>query len=586
MKKIFILLFIILITSCVRQDFTLNSQSLNMPKIGLNIVNEKVFVILPQRDLVNDDIDKYYKELKNKYENFDSIVLIWANHITNDSDTSFPKNSKYCYKEQKLECIDWRKLNLFGSGNVIPIFVTKDNYIEVKEHSLWNNFQFINKYFTKSDVYWIVLKVSTNESDNLNKLKEKIESYNFVWKTLFIASVDFSNHVNEKVAVFHDLNTLKYLNWNFSSKLEVDCPNCLYLIKNLSKDSNKTFFDLFDRTSADTKLKINSNFGNTSHIYWEFTNTWITQNEKAFSGSFQYSKFEMIGTWSENNNEVSWIFFWDTHFTRRFSDTRNPYANQENYLKCFYSNKNTNKNQNFSHNKLFYSFDFVWVNLETSVWEKSECQDSSKSIIFRTEPKYLDNFKEIWINLFWISNNHSYDCWKIWFESTKKYLREKWLNFYWDGRWTEENIFKTTVNWTKIAFFWFNDTNQPIDEEISNNKIKLLKKEWYLVIVNIHWWYEYHLTSNERQKKLAKWFIDNWANLIIWHHPHVVQEYEIYKWVPIFYSLWNFIFDQPFKDTLLWYWVVFSINNSGIKYNILEFKRDNKSYMIDCDSLR
>lgn len=233
---------------------------------------------------------------------------------------------------------------------------------------------------------------------------------------------------------------------------------------------------------------------------------------------------------------------------------------------------------------MFYSFDYVWVNLETSVWNENECQKSSKSIVFRTEPKYLENFKDIWINLFDIANNHTYDCWNIWFESTKSYLNEKWLYYYWDWRKTEENILKKEINWTKIAFIWINDIASIFDKNKKLEEIKQLTNSWYLVIINIHWWNEYNLNSNLKQQNLAKDFIDSWAKLIIWHHPHVVQEYNIYKWVPIFYSLWNFIFDQPFEDTITWYWIVFAINNFWIKYNIIEFKRNSKNYMLDCDS--
>ena len=41
--------------------------------------------------------------------------------------------------------------------------------------------------------------------------------------------------------------------------------------------------------------------------------------------------------------------------------------------------------------------------------------------------------------------------------------------------------------------------------------------------------------------------VDSGADIIIGHHPHVIQNYEIYKERPIFYSLGNFIFDQYFS---------------------------------------
>jgi len=69
-----------------------------------------------------------------------------------------------------------------------------------------------------------------------------------------------------------------------------------------------------------------------------------------------------------------------------------------------------------------------------------------------------------------------------------------------------------------------------------------------LVIVNIHWGVEYEHFFNPYQKEWGRALVDAGADLIIGHHPHVVQGMEIYKGKPIFYSLGNFIFDQYFSE--------------------------------------
>jgi gamma-polyglutamate biosynthesis protein CapA len=64
-----------------------------------------------------------------------------------------------------------------------------------------------------------------------------------------------------------------------------------------------------------------------------------------------------------------------------------------------------------------------------------------------------------------------------------------------------------------------------------------------LKILCFHWGNEYiHIPSLD-QRKLAYKFIDNGADIIIGHHPHVIQPFERYKKGIIFYSLGNFIFD-------------------------------------------
>ncbi|HXG23747.1 MAG TPA: CapA family protein, partial [Chthonomonadales bacterium] len=44
-------------------------------------------------------------------------------------------------------------------------------------------------------------------------------------------------------------------------------------------------------------------------------------------------------------------------------------------------------------------------------------------------------------------------------------------------------------------------------------------------------------------QQIARAAIDAGADMVIGHHPHVVQDTEIYKGKPIFYSLGNFVFD-------------------------------------------
>ncbi len=573
MKKILFLFLVILISSCQKQELIF-AQKIEK--------NEKVFAIIPHHNLVNKDIDSYYQNLKNTYTNFNNIVIISPNHFGLEA-RSFPKDGKYCFLNQLNSCVNGKAISSFWEKKMIASFEEKENYTNIKEHGIGNHFQFIQKYFQKSSVYGIILKIETKETENLKLLEKILQSYDFKGKTLFVASVDFSHHTNEKIAVFHDLKTLNYLNGTGSSELEVDCPNCLYLEKNLAQKNGDNFFNIFKRTSNDKNLGINSNYENTSHIYWEFSPQKNDSQATVFSGSYLSSQFEKNSKTPWNKNQIFWMFFWDMHFTRWFDDKKNL-LEIEDHLQCFYSNKDKNKKPEFWHNRLLYSFDFVGANLETSVWEKAECNKSDKSILFRTEPKYLDYFKKIWINLYNISNNHSYDCWQSGFDATKKHLSERGLYYYWDGRKTEENILKKEVNNTKIAFVWFNNIDFFWEDTDKVKKIEKLHNEDYIVIVNIHWWQEYITHSNKRQQDLARKFIDAGANLIIWHHPHVTQEYEIYKWVPIFYSLWNFIFDQPFEETLPWYGIVFAINWSGIQYNIVEFRRNKKNYAIVCQS--
>jgi len=91
---------------------------------------------------------------------------------------------------------------------------------------------------------------------------------------------------------------------------------------------------------------------------------------------------------------------------------------------------------------------------------------------------------------------------------------------------------------------------------LSDNKTKKIIKTIKMVksskpdnflIVSLHWGEEYKLINSLAQQKLAHQIIEAGADLIIGHHPHVVQNIEKYQGKLIFYSLGNFIFDQYFS---------------------------------------
>jgi poly-gamma-glutamate synthesis protein (capsule biosynthesis protein) len=462
------------------------------------------------------------------------------------------------------------------------IFEKKWKRYYFQEHGIGNHFLFLNKYFSKSKIYSVIVNPVSRDKESQKKLSDFLLEYNFSWDTLFVASVDFSHHVNEKIAIFHDKKTVDFLNDTSDEKVEVDCPNCLMIVKDMAYKKWNTSFEITNRTSVDTQTWLNSNYDNTSHIYGYFSqkSEWNTFPENP---NILQSTFENFPQ-KDNKNFVYGMFFGDAHFARRMSDPLNP-RKPEEYFACLYHNKDTKKDPSLWHNRMLYGYDYVWVNLETSVAQADECQTSSKSIRFRTPPQYLDDMKKVWINLFTFANNHSLDCWKTWYQATKAYLQEKNLLWYGDMMW-EKNVLLEEKNGTKIAFVGYNDVDTKINPEQKAQDIKKLTQQWNIVIINIHWWEEYAKKSNQRQQRIARLFIDNWAKLIVWHHPHVVQEYETYKWVPIIYSLWNFIFDQPFPETLEWYALSYAINGEEVQYNILSFYRSGKNYLIDCNSFQ
>lgn len=229
-----------------------------------------------------------------------------------------------------------------------------------------------------------------------------------------------------------------------------------------------------------------------------------------------------------------------------------------------------NKNFNGDYNKLFENLnelknsDILFGNLEGDISDIGKNVGSKYS--FRMDPKVLPALKEAGFDIFSFANNHVGD-WSIdAFKDTLLRLKDVDILKTGAGQDKKEASEPTIIkkNGINFGFLGFSDVgpawieakkdkpgillaSDPDLEEI----IKNAKKKCDVLIVSFHFGEEYKLIHNERQKNLAHTAIDNGADIIIGHHPHVVEDIEEYKGKPIVYSLGNFIFDQNFsKDTM------------------------------------
>ncbi len=72
--------------------------------------------------------------------------------------------------------------------------------------------------------------------------------------------------------------------------------------------------------------------------------------------------------------------------------------------------------------------------------------------------------------------------------------------------------------------------------------IKALRGQVDWIVVNYHWGEELAKYPGDWQIDLARFTVDQGADLVVGHHAHVLQGAEVYKGRPIVYSLGNFIF--------------------------------------------
>jgi poly-gamma-glutamate synthesis protein (capsule biosynthesis protein) len=80
-------------------------------------------------------------------------------------------------------------------------------------------------------------------------------------------------------------------------------------------------------------------------------------------------------------------------------------------------------------------------------------------------------------------------------------------------------------------------------------KLRLARNMAELVAVFVHWGSELLDWPNLDQRHAAEWLVENGADLIVGHHPHVVQSPQCQLGKPVFYSLGNHLFDQKYPAT-------------------------------------
>ncbi len=221
-------------------------------------------------------------------------------------------------------------------------------------------------------------------------------------------------------------------------------------------------------------------------------------------------------------------------------------------------------------------FDRVIANLEGPIVPVPNRAQTGTNFGFA--PDTAEIIKRNGIDLVSIANNHTLDQGQKGYESTKKYLNEAELPFFGHPILpTEADTYRETIDNKTFAFVGFHDATRRLDDNGARTLLQKIDSQVDYLIVFVHWGPEYQKNPSARQQQLAHLFIDNGADLVIGHHPHIPQTRETYNGVAIIYSLGNFIFDQYWSDMTqhgLTVEAVFSTNPNDKTIQIFEHPVD------------
>jgi len=200
--------------------------------------------------------------------------------------------------------------------------------------------------------------------------------------------------------------------------------------------------------------------------------------------------------------------------------------------------------------------DFLFANLEGPISDTNYVNPGT-AMIFNFRPEVVEILQKYGFNVFNIANNHSYDMGDDAATQTRTYLSEAGIAYFGEAKGiTENSLWRTEANGVTLTFIGFNDTlSDQLDLDAATALIQSVEDTSDFTIVSIHWGVEYRITPTDDQVKTAHAFVDSGADVILGHHPHVVETSEWYNGPdntprPIYYSLGNFVFDQYFQQNV------------------------------------
>lgn len=227
--------------------------------------------------------------------------------------------------------------------------------------------------------------------------------------------------------------------------------------------------------------------------------------------------------------------------------------------------------------------DITFGNLETAILPGKSV--SVNSFLFRTDPKALEGLGVAGFDVLSLANNHTMNFGRTGLESTLQNLDGAGIGHIGAGL-NEADIYAPVikeVDGVKIGFLAYTYAKeQPRGSDGSvygtayakidtmKGQVTELAKSVDVVVVSMHMGEEYQTSPNAAQKNFARAAVDAGADLVVGHHPHVVETFEKYGEGAIIYSLGNFVFDQMWsEETRLGAIAMVTIENkkiSGIRF--------------------
>ena len=202
---------------------------------------------------------------------------------------------------------------------------------------------------------------------------------------------------------------------------------------------------------------------------------------------------------------------------------------------------------------LLKSASIVLGNLEGPLARMSARE--ARNYSYRVNPDLAAALTRAGINVLTLANNHALDCGREGVLETLEALASAGADAIGAGadrRAAHQPLIRRAGPWRVglLGYYWNQRCAATADlpgaamatPDNLKADIGALKDRVDRVLVTFHWGVPYYSRPSQKNRARARLAVDCGADVVIGHHPHIVQPFEIYRGRPIFYSVGNFTF--------------------------------------------
>lgn len=187
---------------------------------------------------------------------------------------------------------------------------------------------------------------------------------------------------------------------------------------------------------------------------------------------------------------------------------------------------------------IFSQDDLTIVNMEGTLTQETSRKEN-EIYAFKGDEEYAQILTEGSVEAANLANNHSYDYGEKSYTDTIQALEDVGISTFGYDRTAIVDVKGVKVG---LLGTYELDVHEDCEEDMIENIQSLQEQGAQIIIASFHWGIERANIPNEIQVDLAHSAIDHGADLVLGHHPHVLQGIETYKGKNIVYSLANFCF--------------------------------------------